>query len=347
MEAIARSAMKSADGRPRFSFQRQPWCDGVLWSMNPNPLLPRDANAAARWWNSDVRDRLYLRDGQPAPGGEFVDSAEGYAMADLDFDRLHLRYATASPTWSSETRTPVLFKGQMMHEYAAAAARDLRPLGRFLFGNGTPDRFSFLASSFDILGTEVDWFPGGAFVPSTDGELSFRRAMAFQKPFCILLNTRLRFLTPAKLESYFQRCLFYGMFPSLFSHDAQNDSYWDNPALYERDRPLFLKYMPLLRRIASAGWQPATLARSDNAAILLERFGPDGRGVRYLTVLNDTPTTQEATVTLQPAAQGRPLPVEARERITDAALSVDEGRIRVSVPPGAVRLLELREPAQK
>jgi hypothetical protein len=343
----ADAVVTASDGRPRFSFRRQPWCDGVLWSMNPNPLLPGAANAAARWWNSDVRDRLYLRDGQPAPGGEFVDSAEGYAMADLDFDRLHLRYATSPPSWSSETRTPVLFKGQMMHEYVSAAARDLHPLGRFLFGNGTPDRFAFLAPAFDILGTEVDWFPGGAFRPSTDGELSFRRAMAFQKPFCILLNTRLRFLTPEKLESYFQRCLFYGMFPSLFSHDAQNDSYWENPALYERDRPLFLKYMPLLRRIASAGWQPATLARSDNPAILLERFGPDGRGLRYLTLLNDAPTTQEATVTLQPAGPGRPLPVEARERITDAPLAVDGGRIRVSVPPGAVRLLELREPAQK
>jgi hypothetical protein len=105
--------------------------------------------------------------------------------------------------------------------------------------------------------------------------------------------------------------------------------------------------MPLLRRIASAGWQPATLARSDNPAILLERFGPDGRGIRYLTLLNDASTAQEATVTLQPAAPGHPLPVEARERISDALLPVDGGRIRVSVPPGAARLLELREPAQK
>jgi len=341
------AVMKTADGRPRFSFRRQPWCDGVLWSMNPNPLLPKDAGAATQWWSPDLRDRLYLRDGQPAPGGEFVDSAEGYAMADLDFDRLHLRYAPAPPAWSSETRTPVLFKGQLLHDYAAAASRDLRPIGKFLFGNGTPDRFSFLAPAFDILGTEVDWFPDGTFKPAADGELSFRRAMAYQKPFCILLNTRLPSLTPAQLESYFQRCLFYGMFPSLFSHDAQNDSYWEHPALYERDRPLFLRYMPMLRRTAAAGWQPTTLARTDNPAIRMERFGPDGRGVRYLTLLNDTATEQQATVTLLPAGPGRPLPVEAKERITDSGLSLDGGRIRVTLPPDAVRLLELREPAQK
>jgi hypothetical protein len=339
--------MKAADGSPRFLFQRQPWCDGVLWSMNPNPLLPGSANAASRWWNPDVRERLYLRDGQPAPGGEFVDSAEGYAMADLDFDRLHLRYSTAPPTWSCDTRAPVLFKGQLLHEYVDAASRDLRPLGKFLFGNGTPDRFAFLAPSFDILGTEVDWFPAGRFAPASDGELSFRRAMAYQKPFCILLNTRPEALTPQNLELYFQRCLFYGMFPSLFSHDAQNASYWENPALYERDRPLFLKYMPLLRRIAAAGWHPVTHARSDNPAILVEQFGPDGRGVRYLTLLNDRATAQEGTVEFRPSAPGRPLPVACRDLLEDEPLPVRNGRIRITLPPGGARLLELREPDQK
>lgn len=341
------AAMTSPDGRPRFSFQRQPWCDGVLWSMNPNPLLPGAANAASLWWSREIQDRLYRRDGQPAPGGEFVDSAEGYAMAELDFDRLHARYSTAPPAWSSETRTPVLFKGQMIHEYVAAASHDLRPLGRFLFGNGTPDRFAFLAPSFDILGAEVDWFPDGSFVPAGDEELSFRRALAFQKPFCILLNTRLGPMTSDKLELYFQRCLFYGMFPSLFSHDAQNDSYWENPALFERDRPLFVRYMPLLRRIAAAGWQPTTLARSDNPSILMERYGPDGKGLRYLALRNDAGTAQDVTVELRPVAPGRPLPSEGRERITDAPVPLPSGRLRLTLPAGAVRLVELREPAQK
>jgi hypothetical protein len=268
-------------------------------------------------------------------------------MAELDFDRLHLRYSTAPPSWSSDKRVPVVFKGQMMHEYAAAAARDLRALGKFLFGNGAPDRFAFLAPSFDVLGAEVDWFPEGEFVPPSDADLSFRRALAFQKPFCILLNTRLGALTPEKMEFFFQRCLFYGMFPGLFSHDAQNESYWESPALYERDRPLFQKYMPLLRRIAAAGWQPVTLARSTNPAILMERFGPDGRGVRYLALLNDRETPQHAWVALRPSAPGGPLPVQGHELISDRPVAVEAGRIRITLPPGAVRLLELRESVQK
>ena len=55
------------------------------------------------------------------------------------------------------------------------------------------------------------------------------------------------------VERYFQRCLFYGMFPSMFSHNAADNPYWRNPAWYNRDRPLFKKYIPLIRRVAEAG----------------------------------------------------------------------------------------------
>lgn len=343
-DAVESSVMKTADGQPRYAFRKEPWCDGVLWSMNPNPRLPGRTNAARLWWSPEIKARDYLRESAAGAGGEFIDSAEGYAMAELDFDREHLRYSTVPPTFSSDTRVPVLFKGQMIHEYAKAAAAELRELGRFTFGNGTPRRFSFLAPSFDILGVEVDWFPEGTFVPPDDADLSFRRAMAFQKPSCILLNTRLPGLTSAGLELYFQRCLFYGMFPSLFSHDAQNDSYWSNPALYERDRPLFRKYMPLIRRTAIAGWQPVTAVRAEPPSILLERFGPDGSGTHYLTVLNPGATDQDAVISLD---RLKPPPDSTRELLTDTAVPLRKGRLLLSVPAGAVRLIELRGPAQK
>lgn len=346
-EAVERSVMKTAHGLPRFAFRKEPWCDGVLWSLNPNPRLPGRANAALLWWNSEIKARDYLRESAPGAGGEFIDSAEGYAMAELDFDREHLRYSTVPPTFSSDSRVPVLFKGQMIQEYAKVAAREMRELGRFTFGNGAPHRFSFLAPWFDILGAEVDWFPDGSFVPPDDADLSFRRAMAYQKPCCILLNTRLSGLTPAGLEQYFQRCLLYGMFPSLFSHDAQNDSYWSNPALYERDRPLFRKYMPLIRRTAVAGWQPVTGIRVEPAAILLERFGPDGGGVHYITLLNPGRMEGDAELSLELFKPPLSPPESARELLTDTTVPIRQGRLRIDVPAGAVRLLEIRTPAQK
>jgi hypothetical protein len=324
LDLLERRVMKTPGGLPQFRFRREPWCDGVVFSMNPNPRLP---GAAAPG------------DG---PAGEFIDSVEGYAMADLDFDRDHLRHATVAPTFSIDTRVPVLFKGQAIHEYAKDVARKLRGKNRLTFGNGTPERFSFLAPHFDILGMEVDWFAGGAFVPPADADLVFRRALAFQKPYCILLNTKASNLTPENLERYFQRCLFYGMFPSLFSHDAQNDSYWEDAERLERDRPLFKKYVPLIRRTAVAGWQPLTGARVDNPAILLERFGPDARGVIYLALLNDGSTDQEGDLTVDLPRQVRSLPAEAQELITETALPIRDRKLRVAVPAGSSRLIELR-----
>ncbi|HVE38606.1 MAG TPA: hypothetical protein VNM14_01880 [Planctomycetota bacterium] len=329
LDLLERRAMKTPAGLPQFRFRREPWCDGVVFSMNPNPRLPGAAASV---------------DG---PAGEFIDSVEGYAMAELDFDRNHLRHATVAPTYSIDTRVPVLFKGQAIHEYAKEVARKLRGKNRLVFGNGTPERFSFLAPHFDILGTEVDWFAGGAFVPPSDADLIFRRTLAFQKPYCILLNTPSSNLTPENLERYFQRCLFYGMFPSLFSHDAQNDSYWEDAERMERDRPLFKKYLPLIRRSSVAGWQPLTGARVDNPAILIERFGPDARGVIYLSLLNDGPTDQEVRVTLEPPRPARSRVAEARELITELAVPVRDGTLRIAVPAGASRLIELRVRDQK
>jgi hypothetical protein len=344
LEAVQRSVMKTAAGAPRFAFEKRPWCDGVLWSMNPNPRLPGASTAARLWWNPEIRARDYLQESVAGAGGEFIDSAEGYAMAELDFDREHLRYSTVAPTFSSDSRVPVLFKGQMIHEYAKAAAREMRDLGKFSFGNGTPHRFSFLAPSFDILGTEVDWFPEGRFSPASDAELLFRRSMAYQKPTCVLLNTRLSTLTSPGLELYFQRCLFYGMFPGLFSHDAHNDSYWSNAALYERDRPLFRRYMPLIRRTAIAGWQPVTRVRSSRPEILTERYGPDGAGVHFVTVLNPGESEQEAELTLEFL---RERGAAVKELITDAAVPIRDGRVRIALPAHSARLLEVREPPQK
>ena len=88
-----------------------------------------------------------------------------------------------------------------------------------------------------------------------------------------------------------RRCLFYGMYPGFFSADASSKHYFRNPDLYNRDRPLFRKYVPLCKRAGEAGWQPITLARSDNTALWLERFGAN-----LITVFNPGEQSQEGRI---------------------------------------------------
>jgi hypothetical protein len=336
--AVGASGVIGSDGRTALKFKSTPWCDGAVWSLNPNPRVAGDPNAASLAWNSTVRARHYGGEAPVPFDGEFVDSIEGYATAELDFSRAHLRASTAAPSFASDTGRPVLFKGLTMFEYVRDVAVELRRTDRLLFGNGGPHRFAFLAPWLDVAGTEVGWLADGTFRWPADADVSFWRAMSFQKPCVVLLNADFTELTPWILERYFQCCLFYGLFPGLFSANAQDHSYWSNPGWYERDRDLFRKYIPLLRRTARAGWQPTPRARCSNPDLWIERYGPDAAGVTFFTLLNATGLSQQGTLVLPSSfLRGR----ACRELISGRALQPEGCRIEAALPPGTAWLIEV------
>lgn len=98
--------------------------------------------------------------------------------------------------------------------------------------------------------------------------------------------------------------LFYGIYPSMFSHNAATDRYWDDPVLYERDRSLFKRYVPPIRRLNVAGWQPVTRATSSDPAVYVERYGtwPDLR----FTLRNTTDASITVEVTFRADDLGLP-----------------------------------------
>ena len=81
----------------------------------------------------------------------------------------------------------------------------------------------------------------------------------------------------------------------MFSVDAASNPYWDNPKWYNRDRPLFKKYIPVIQKLSTAGWEAITYATSDNLSVGVERYGK-----RYLALRNLTSQPQTAEVTLSP-----------------------------------------------
>ena len=180
-------------------------------------------------------------------------------------------------------------------------------MGKLMMANGTPHRLCWLAPMLDVLGTETDWNPGGNWRPMSDAELLYRRALCKGKPYCFLMNTAFEEFSHELVEKYMKRCLAYGMFPGFFSHNASQGHYFTRPELYDRDRPLFKKYVPLCKLVAEAGWEPITLARSDDAGVYVERFGD-----RYLTVFNDTDRRQDVSITVEMSADERNLGTRRR-----------------------------------
>ena len=108
------------------------------------------------------------------------------------------------------------------------------------------------------------------------------------------MNTPFEEFSHELVEKYMKRCLAYGMFPGFFSHNASQGHYFTRPELYERDRDLFKKYVPLCKLVAEAGWEPITRAHSSDSRIHVERFGN-----RLLTVFNDSTERRTVTLTLE------------------------------------------------
>ena len=296
---------------------KEPWCDGAVWSMNSSPDIPGQVTDFKNKWNADLKDQLYGKDRKGDLDGEYVDSSEGYVTAEMDFRREHLAAARAPLTFSADGFKPAVFRGLIAYEYVRMIADDVHGMGKLMMANGAPDRLCWLAPWLDVMGTETDWNPGGKWEPMSGEELLYRRVMCGPKPYCFLMNTNFPDFSHELVEKYMKRCLAYGMFPGFFSHNASEGHYFSQPKLYNRDRDLFKKYMPLCKRVAEAGWQPITRAHSSDAKVYVERFGE-----KCLTVFNDSGQRRRASITLTDRA-----PEKAKDLVQGSDLAITDGKI--------------------
>lgn len=334
-KALATSGFLDDAGRVPGHLRNEPWCNGIVWSMNSMPGIAGEVTDFKNKWNPTLREKLYGAGTKARLSGEYVDSSEGYVTDVLDFRRDHFAAARTPLVFASDTHAPAVFRGLIVYEYSRAIADDVHKMDRLMMVNGTPDRLPWLAPLFDVLGTETDWNPGGVWRPMSDDELMFRRVLCGPKPYCFLMNTDFGRLGPDLVEKYMKRCLAYGMFPGFFSANASEGHYFSRPDLYDRDRPLFKKYVPLIKRVAEAGWQPVTRATSSDPKVYVERFGK-----RYLTVFNDSPKEQAVTITL-----GDPPPPKSRELVSGTDLKWADGKARVKLGPEDVAVIDLEPEA--
>ena len=290
-KALFTSGCRDVDGHMVVSFANTPWCNGALWRMNSMPSLGGEVTDFKNKWNKHICEKLYgsKRDGDL--DGEYVDSSEGGAP---DFSREHFAAARTPLTFSLDERRPVIFPGLIAYEYVRGLAEDVHRTNKLMMANYTPTQYFWLTPQLDVLGTETDWNPGGNWQPMTDAELLYRRALCKGKPYCFLMNTQFERFPRELVEKYMKRCLAYGMFPGFFSANASEGQYFARPELYNRDRELFKKYVPLCRQVAEAGWEPITRARASDSRVYVERFGE-----RYLTVFNDSPQRRVVTIVLE------------------------------------------------
>jgi len=300
-----------------------PWCNGAVWSMNSMPGI-----------RGEVTDFKNKFAGAGRVSGEYIDSSEGYVTDVLDFRRDHFAAAETPLTFAHASRRPAIFRGLIAFEYVRAFERAMREKGKLMMANGTPGGLCWLAPWLDVLGTETDWNRAGKWRPMSDTELLYRRALCGPKPYCFLMNTVFDEFPYELVEKYMQRSLAYGMFPGFFSANASSGHYFSRRDLYDRDRPLFKKYVPLCRRVAEAGWQPITLARSNDLRVRVERFGG-----KLLTVFNDSNEERTAVITWEGATPGA-----SRELVSGTSVKWTDRHATLNLKPESVAVIEIGEP---
>jgi hypothetical protein len=349
-EAIYSSAFHDERGQLIYRWAPKgqiPWCGGsagcAVFPASADPEIADErypTNKARADWNDEHR-QLHAR--MKELDGEYVDGVQSSGFRFMLDQR---------PSHLAVSRQPVTFMGQgrvlgIPSLFATVAFLHwLEPevhgkLGKLLMGNTVPEGLPWGADVFDYLGIESNWVqPEAGFVPEDDAIMSYRRTLSGQRPFGMLQNTDFQAMgRDGRVERFFQIALFYGFYPSFFSADAASNPYWENPALYNRDRPLFRKYVPLVRKLSGAGWQVLTRASTSDPQVYIERFG--NAAPFYFTVRNTATSAVTVTVTIDPALE---LPAKASARRMVAGgpeLPVNGGRFSLPLAAGNVEAVEI------
>ncbi len=298
-QSVLNSGSQDASGRFNLEFRDTPWANGAVFVVNPNPELPATPDQPTKasltytigrgikTYDDPVKNKSGQQD------GEYLDSLESWADVG-DYRPASIQACPYPIPFDLNDRLPFVPEWYSTHTFARFVSQDLHNRGKLLMANTVPVRFSIFAPLLDVMGIEVNWLaPDGTWQPDSDETFNFRRTLSAQKPYLLLMNTDYDKLTPALVEKYFQRSLFYGVFPSMFSANAADHPYWETPAWYNRDRALFKKYIPVIKRLSAAGWELLPYARASGPNVYVERYG-----ARLFTLINDGKQPRDVTLTV-------------------------------------------------
>ncbi|MBU0609862.1 MAG: hypothetical protein KKI08_18405 [Armatimonadetes bacterium] len=287
------------DQKYDLSLQNQAWCDGAVFTLNPDPNIPEDADCPlnkAHWSYSKAwADKHLLLKDAPRLDGIYIDSMPNWGGV-RNWRREHWRTVTVPLTFDPDLKEPVLLQMFSTWQFSKWVADDVHARGGVMNGNGGA-LWPYFPALLDQTGQET----GGILSPDT---MAMARTLLRDKPYSPLLNTRFSQLPADYHVSYFHRSALYCVFPSYFNGDYFENGKWvigrffDKPEIYEPVRPLYKQFIPVLRRLYAAGWQPVTLATVEPAAVRVERYGPGNKGEALFVLYNPGQEAVSAKLTV-------------------------------------------------
>lgn len=328
--------------RERWFFRPEnvPWNQGAMLYPALNTAMVHDRRSrVAQLTNQISSFYASAANGNYSISGVYIDSTQGFgAPFLLNYKPEALAYTKQPPVWDSRGGAAVL-NAQDYLDFLTNLSVSLRTkYGHRLFGNAMYmlPQVQF-ATAFDIAGIETGW-DAAAQSPASAQDMAFVRAMSAAKPYLYLMDTSFADWTIDDTAAYHDVCLLRGIWPGFFSANAFGNLYWSQPALYNRDRPVFKHYVPLLRRINYAGWRavPHAQVHGDfcggaGQVATVERWG--GPSASSFTSNMSGPHARPQllwTVRCETHLHRQPLATESRSappslEIEAAALGIEDG----------------------
>ncbi|MCC6694696.1 MAG: hypothetical protein IT365_03595 [Candidatus Hydrogenedentes bacterium] len=347
-QATLVSGIEREDGRLDLYLDPIAWTKDAPFGVNADPAV--SSSSYPGWPSKASHEMTELSralgwNGHPTTGldGVYVDSMEGWGVL-RNYRKDHWRVSRYPLTFHHDTQRVCLMNFWGTCSFVEDLAAQLHARGMTLMGNGAFHRLWQLAPFIDIPGMEYGWFQDGAWLPVPDEQFLYLRALAGPRPYLLLMNND--FNDASHMEEYFQRALFYGCYPSMFhGHTGASVPYFSNPEWYNRDRPLFKRYVPLIRRLDKAGWRPVPYAAATPGEIRIERWGDGATGDLAFTLHNPSSLEQNVILQLDRAALHLPDRFVANEELSGVTSEVDSSAagtvIRLHLAPNAYALVTL------
>lgn len=282
--ATLTSYIADESGAPRYYEENADWNTGCRLPVNSNPGVPGRPNMA-EYCYGDVDAFYGLENENTTVDGIYVDSLESFCLT-LDYRGELFGVLGATPLYDKSGRPCTVFCAWTF-DFLGALAAKLRAEKRAsatIMANGIFNNVPHMAMYADVSGVETTWLRDGAYSALKHERMFYYRMNAFQKPYLFLQNSDFTRWTYDMTQRYMESALLYGIWPGFFSPDAATARYFKNAEAYNRDRPLFRRYMPYFRLITAQGWEPITCvaaARVEGAndtEFYAERWGGGSHG---------------------------------------------------------------------
>jgi len=328
IQYIKNSSTEDKNGLLQARRLETPWFSSgwaVSITTNCNPDLP-GFNRYQYVLQDEIRPAIKMN-----VDGIYFDSMEWNWHHDLNYRSEHFKFTDYPLTFSAGIARPAIWNFTSEFEFMKKISDEMHSQGKLAMGNGHGWN-PFAAANLDLFGAELSWYSSGDH--NTDA-LDFKRAISFQKPIVFLLNEGLndKAFTDAPYtgyEIYFEKLMAYGFFPSFFSTNASSDPYWQDHKKIENGRPFFKKYIPIIKLIAAAGWQPVTFASGNVPAVRIERFGKPGD--LYFTVRNNGNKEVKCIVSPDLAELQLSGKFSATELVSSQAVKVENNKMYLTIP---------------